>query len=353
MKNNRRLSVKIGISLLLFLMFTTSMVSPVLSQDKTKQERMEDLYVSKDPADHPNRDYERDITRKAKTDSAIFAQCEGVVDAQKTTIRSVIGDMDIPVYVFQPLEKRGEKGHPALVWVHGGVHGNFTEMYFRFVPEAVKRGYVVIAPEYRGSTGYGKEHHNAIDYGGYEVDDCLTAVNYLKENFPHVDPERIGIWGLSHGGFIALHSLFRDETPFKCGVALVPVTNLIFRLSYKGPGYQRLFATQERVQGLPYEKRKTYIRRSPVYHVDKLKVPLLVHIATNDMDVNYVECEMLVHALAYKKPDLAETKIYKDPPYGHTFSLRGNSKELRDSWHRQWRFLEWNLEPGLDKSKQK
>ncbi|MFC1493589.1 alpha/beta hydrolase family protein, partial [candidate division KSB1 bacterium] len=307
--------------------------------------------VSTDPADHPARDFERGMRNKARTDSIIFAQCEGVVDVQKTEYRSSIGDMDIPVYIFQPLEKRGPKGHAALVWVHGGVHGDFTEMYFRFVPEAVKRGYVVIAPEYRGSTGYGPDHYFAIDYGGYEVDDCLTAVNYMVENMPHVDPDRIGIWGLSHGGFIALHSVFRDDNPYKCGVALVPVSNLIFRLSYKGPGYQRYFATQKRIQGLPYEKREIYVERSPVYHADKLKVPLLVHIATNDQDVNYVECEMMVHALKAKKPDLAETKVYVDPPHGHTFTLRGDSPQLRDSWIRQWAFLEWNLRPDIDKSK--
>ena len=69
---------------------------------------------------------------------------------------------------------------------------------------------------------------------------------------------------------------------------MVPVTNLVFRLSYKGPSYQRQFSTQPRVQGLPFEKRDLYIQRSPLYHVDKLRIPLLVHVATNDTDVNYL-----------------------------------------------------------------
>jgi dipeptidyl aminopeptidase/acylaminoacyl peptidase len=78
----------------------------------------------------------------------------------------------------------------------------------------------------------------------------------------------------------------------------VPVTNLFFRLSYKGPGYQRSFSTQERLRGLPFEKRDEYIERSPYYHVDKLKTPLLVHVATNDTDVNFEEAEMLIYKLA-------------------------------------------------------
>ncbi|HLU25630.1 MAG TPA: alpha/beta fold hydrolase [Longimicrobiales bacterium] len=322
-------------------------------------ERAALLYVSNRPEDHdPNRDYQRDIEMKAATDSLYEVLTKGVVDYRKVTYRSRIGDMDIPAYVFQPLEKRGPRGHAAMIWVHGGVHGNWSIGMWPFVREAVERGYVIIAPEYRGSTGYGKEHHDAIDYGGYEIDDVLTAYDYLVKNYPHVDPERVGIMGWSHGGFITLHALIREGHPFKAGAAIVPVTNLIFRLSYKGPRYQRLFATQRRIQGLPFEKPELYVERSPVYHVDKIDVPVLVHVATNDDDVNFVEAEMLVHALRVKKPELAETKIYVDPPGGHSFSRLVNREtwepqwtpELRDSWNRTWTFFEWNLRPYEDRS---
>ena len=96
----------------------------------------------------------------------------------------------------------------------------------------MERGYVIIVPEYRGRHGYGVEHHEAIGYGGYEVDDATTAYDWLVENLPHVDPERVGIMGWSHGGFITIHAITREGHPFKVGVANVPVTNLIFRLSY-------------------------------------------------------------------------------------------------------------------------
>ena len=82
-----------------------------------------------------------------------------------------------------------------MIWVHGGVHGNWGANMFPFVKEAVERGYVVICPEYRGSTGYGEAHHNAIDYGGYEVDDTMSAVEYLK-TLPHVDQDRLGHHGM-------------------------------------------------------------------------------------------------------------------------------------------------------------
>lgn len=311
------------------------------------------LYVSNRWEDHPDANYERHMEGKARTDSIYAAVTEGVVDYRKITYRSRIGDMDIPAYVYQPLEKRRDGGHPAMVWVHGGVHGNWGTSMWPFVKEAVERGYVIIAPEYRGSTGYGVEHHEAIDYGGYEVDDVISAYDWLVENLPHVDPERVGIMGWSHGGFITIHAITREGHPFQVGVANVPVTNLIFRLSYKGPGYQRLFSTQQRIQGLPFEKREIYEERSPYYRVDDLRTPLQVDLATNDRDVNFVEASQLVYKLRDLHPTITDTKIYIDPPGGHGFARlvdretleRRDTPELIDVWNRTWAFTDWYLRP--------
>jgi dipeptidyl aminopeptidase/acylaminoacyl peptidase len=327
------------------------------------QDRARQLYVSKDAKDHGPTDFQRDIDAKARNDARYAEASRGVMDFQKVRYRSSVGDMEIPAYLFQPLQKRGLKGHAAMIWVHGGVHGNWSINMFPFVREAVERGYVIICPEYRGSTGYGEAHYMAIDYGGYEVDDVLSAVEYLK-TLSHVDQDRLGIMGWSHGGYITLFSVFRDKPPFKAAAAMVPVTNLVFRLSYKGPRYQRQFATQSRIQGLPFEKPDVYIERSPLYHVDKLQVPLLVHVATNDTDVNFVEDQQIVDALRSRKPDLAETRVYVDPvpgpaSGGHTFNRRVNpstleredSPDQRDSWNRTWTFFEWHLRPYEDRSK--
>ena len=320
-------------------------------------DRAAELYVSDDWEDHSTgRNFERDIAGKARTDSVFAAVAEGVVDYRKVSYRSRIGDMDIPAYLYQPMQKRGPRGHAAIVSVHGGVHGNWTENYWPFVKEAIDRGYVVIAPDYRGSTGYGKEFHDAIDYGGYEIDDVMTAYDYITRTLPHVDPERVAIMGWSHGGYISLLAASRESQPFKATVGIVPVTNLIFRLSYKGPGYQQSFSTQQRITGLPFEERAIYKERSPFYQVQKIDVPILVHVATNDDDVNYEEAEMLIHKLRQVKPDLSETKIYVDPPSGHSFSRRvdretlqrQDTPEMRDSWNRTWTFLEWNLRPYWD-----
>jgi hypothetical protein len=85
---------------------------------------------------------------------------------------------------------------------------------------------------------------------------------------------------------------------------------------------------------------------------------MLVHVATNDHDVDFVESEMFIHALQVKKPDLAETKIYVDPPGGHSFTRLVDhnhrliqTPELMDSWRRTWDFLARNLEPRQGRSK--
>jgi hypothetical protein len=150
----------------------------------------------------------------------------------------------------------------------------------------------------------------------------------------------------------------------KVGAAIVPATNLIFHLSLKGPTYQRDYAAEPTIRGLPFEKPEEYIKRSQLYPVEDLKIPLLVHVATNDQDVNYVEDQQLVWKLMALKPDLTETKVYIDPaPWGasvgHAFSRRVDPVTLErvdspaqiDSWNRTWTFLEWNLRPYEDRSK--
>ncbi|GLC25107.1 hypothetical protein rosag_16200 [Roseisolibacter agri] len=325
--------------------------------------RIAALYVSNRHEDHPPADYARQMAQKRRTDSVYAARSANVMEFRKITYRSRVDGMTIPAYLFAPLQKRGAKGHAAMIWVHGGVHGDWGTSMFPFVREAVQRGYVIITPDYRGSTGHGEAHHKAIDYGGKEVDDVISAVDFLK-TLPYVDQDRLGMMGWSHGGFITAHTLFRDAHEFKAGAAIVPVTNLITRLSYRGPGYARSFSTQKELQGLPHEQLEEYVRRSPVYHAEKLKVPMLVHVATNDRDVYYIEDVQMVHTLRSLKPDLAETKIYVDPaPWGssvgHAFSRRVDpvtlervdSPEQIDSWNRTWTFFDWTLRPYEDRSK--
>jgi dipeptidyl aminopeptidase/acylaminoacyl peptidase len=315
------------------------------------------LYVSDRPEDHPQADFAQQVAQQRRTDSVFRAVAAGVLQYREVTYRSSADGLEIPAYLYTPLTPRGDRAHAAMIWVHGGVHGRWDELYWPFIREAVERGYVIIAPDYRGSTGRGAALYNAIDYGGKEVDDVRSAVDFLR-TLPFVDPQRIGMMGWSHGGLITALTAFRTAPPIRAAVAMVPVTNLVFRLSYKGPGYQRSFSTQAAVRGLPFERRDLYIQRSPYYHVDSLQIPLLVHVATNDTDVDFVEGQPLIDALQARKPHLAETKVYVNPTpgptsVGHTFNRRVDRRTLRrddspeqvDSWDRVWAFLGRHLPP--------
>jgi dipeptidyl aminopeptidase/acylaminoacyl peptidase len=272
--------------------------------------------------------------------------------------------MDIPAYVFAPLNKRGNNGHAAMIWVHQGIHANWDESLLPFVKEAVvDRGYVLITPEYRGSTGFGEAHYMAQDYGGKEVVDCISAMDLLK-TLPYVDMNRVGMMGWSHGGYITMLNATTPGHGLRAAASLVPVTDLFFRLSLKGPSYVQNFSAMKGVGAMPFEDRDEYIKRSPLYQVEKLDIPMLVHVSTNDLDVNYVEDQNMVWKLRALKPDLAETKIYVDPPgwggsVGHAFDRRVDPVTLErldtpeqiDSWNRIWNFFNWWLRPNEDRSK--
>ncbi len=327
----------------------------------TDTARARTLFVSKAPADLAGcgANCDNQIRQRIETDSAYEARAKGVLEFRKVTYKSRVDGLEIPAYLFAPLAKKATK-HAALVWVHGGVHSNWGLGMWPFVREAVQRGYVVITPNYRGSTGYGNDFHRKIDYGGKEVDDALASVDFLK-TLNYVDMDRLGMMGWSHGGFITALNLFREPQPFRAGVAMVPVTNLIFRLSDHSPSYARDFAAEEGIQGLPFENIEEYIKRSPVFHAENLKVPMLVHVATNDCDVFFRENQQFVYTLRALKPELAETKIYVNPPQGgggcgHTFNRRVNeasterddTPEQIDSWDRTWTFFAWNLRPSSE-----
>lgn len=105
-------------------------------------------------------DFERQLQQQAETDKTWRAASDGFMQMEKITDRSRAGDMDIPAFVFQPLTLRGAKGHPAIVWVHENIRGHLYEHYIR---EATAKGYLVIAPEYRGSIGYDRSPLYSVD----------------------------------------------------------------------------------------------------------------------------------------------------------------------------------------------
>ncbi len=148
----------------------------------------------------------------------------------------------INAYTFIPKKRTAGAKIPLLIYVHGGVHGHVDGYAAHFLRKLLSQGYAVVAPEYRGSNGYGKEFWELIDYGGLETEDVFAAKHFMLENFENLDPERVGILGWSHGGLITLMNLFKHPKDFRVGYAGVPVSDLVARMGYKNQAYRDLYS---------------------------------------------------------------------------------------------------------------
>ncbi|MBI3693486.1 MAG: prolyl oligopeptidase family serine peptidase, partial [Acidobacteria bacterium] len=209
--------------------------------------------------------------------------------------------------------------------------------------ELVELGYPVIAPEYRGSTGYGGEFYRQIDYGDRENDDVFAARNWMLERYEWLDSKRVGILGWSHGGMITLMNIFEHPEAYAVAYAGVPVSDLVARMGYKGDRYRRIFSDPSHIGKSAEANVAEYRRRSPVWNAHKLQTPLLVHTNTNDEDVNVLEVESLIRALKAEGKKF-EYKIYQGAPGGHAFN-RLDTKLARESRAEVYQFLAKYLKP--------
>ena len=301
-------------------------------------DRARQLYVSKDPAHQSlGANFQRDVDARVAAEARYPELCKGIVDFQKVSYRSSVGDLDIPAYLFQPIAKQGPKAHAAMVWVHGGVHGNWGITMFPFVKEAVERGYVIIAPDYRGSIGYGSAWREGVymDVGGKDFRDAALSADYLK-TLPYVDADRIGAWGLSYGGFFTLLAVTEMPTTFRAAVDVAGVAD--YAMYYEDPYHGGWTASRI---GTPEQNPQVYAQASPLSHVDRLARPLLILHGTADVNVPYLHSVRLIDALLKNgKGDLVEFMTY--PGEFHYFT---REHVLRDAWTRVDRFFGKWLRP--------
>jgi dipeptidyl aminopeptidase/acylaminoacyl peptidase len=288
--------------------------------------------------------FERQMLFKRLTDLEYFTRLGDEMIVRKVRYPGA-GDMIIPAYFFAPKDTATRRA--VILLVHGGVHGDFDVNFLPQVRSLVQQGYIVVGPEYRGSTGYGRAHYDSIDYGGKEVEDVIAALDYLRLFVPNADLARVGITGRSHGGFIALHAIFRRPELFKVAVAHVPVADLPTRIRTHSENYHRIFAAQKGFGGRLEENPGAYIQRSPIAHVRKLRTPLLVQAASNDDDVFIIENHNLrdsMRVAGMERSGLYTYKEWSSPPGGHGFN-RIESKQGKEAWEETLAFLARYLRP--------
>jgi dipeptidyl aminopeptidase/acylaminoacyl peptidase len=250
----------------------------------------------------------------------------------------------VPAYLFVPTGLDRSRKHPAIVWIHGdGVNQNYDgwhiernyAVYYSFHQYLLQRGYVVIAPDYRGSIGYGSAWREGVymDVGGKDFRDAAMSADYLK-TLPYVDSSRIGVWGLSYGGFFTLLAVTEMPATFRAAVDVAGVVD--YAMYYDDPYHGGW--TVSRI-GTPDQNSQVYAQASPVSNVDKLVRPLLVLHGTADVNVPYLHSVRLIDELLKKgKGNLVQFMTY--PGEFHYFT---REHVLRDAWSRVGAFFDQNL----------
>jgi dipeptidyl aminopeptidase/acylaminoacyl peptidase len=250
----------------------------------------------------------------------------------------------VPGWLFVPNNLDRTKKHPAILWIHGdGVNQNYDgwhvqrnyAVYYGIHQYFLQKGYVVFAPDYRGSIGYGRDWRTGVymDVGGKDAKDAWMGANYLK-TLSYVDSSRIGVWGLSYGGFFTLIAMTDQPKLFRAGVDVAGVVD--YAMYYSDPYHGDWTASRI---GTPEQNSQVYAKASPISHIDRLERPLLVLHGTADVNVPFLESVWLVdEALKKGKGNLIAFMAY--PGEFHYFS---REHVLRDAWHRVDDFFDANL----------
>jgi dipeptidyl aminopeptidase/acylaminoacyl peptidase len=252
----------------------------------------------------------------------------------------------VPAWLFVPKNLDRSRKHPAIVWIHGdGVNQNYDgwhvqrnyAVYYSFHQYLLQQGYVVIAPDYRGSIGYGRVWREGVymDVGGKDAKDAWMAAGYLQ-TLPYVDGDRLGVWGLSYGGFFTLIAVTDQPKLFRAAVDVAGVAD--YAMYYEDPYHGGWTASRI---GTPEQNPQVYAQASPLSHVDRLERPLLVLHGTSDVNVPYLHSVRLIdELLKQRKGDLVSFMTY--PGEFHYFT---REHVLRDAWHRVDEFFASHLKP--------
>jgi dipeptidyl aminopeptidase/acylaminoacyl peptidase len=229
--------------------------------------------------------------------------------------------LKIHTLIYKP---RGEGKFPVLIYLHGGPQSQSRPRYSPLIQYMISRGVAVVLPNFRGSTGFGKEFSNLInrDWGGGELRDIEYLIKYLsKKNW--VDKDRIGIFGGSFGGFLTLSCITRIPDAWKVAVEWFGPSNLVTFVKTVPPYWKRYM---KKWVGDPEdpEDLKMLEERSPIKYIDNIKIPLMVVQGAKDIRVVKNESEQLVNNLRMKGLEV-EYIIYDDE--GHGFTKEENLKD--------------------------
>ncbi|WP_062042852.1 S9 family peptidase [Lentimicrobium saccharophilum] len=207
--------------------------------------------------------------------------------------------LEIPAYLTLPKGVE-PKNLPLIVMPHGGPWARSGWGFNSYAQFLANRGYAVLDPNFRASTGYGKKFINAgnNEWGRKMQDDITWGVKYLvKQGI--ADPEKVAIMGGSYGGYATLAGLAFTPDVYACGVSIVGPSNLITLLNSIPPYWESIRTVFHKRMGDPStpEGEADLKKMSPLFSADKIKSPLLVVQGANDPRVKQHESDQIVVAL--------------------------------------------------------
>ncbi|MGB7924295.1 MAG: S9 family peptidase [Pyrinomonadaceae bacterium] len=208
---------------------------------------------------------------------------------------------------------------PAVAYIHGGPNGQSVEDFSPFVQALTQAGFVVVEPNYRGSTGYGKAYEdlNNKDWGGGDRKDVRAVLEHFIEQ-GLIDRDRIGITGGSYGGYMTLIALAKDPDFYRAGADSYGMFDLVEDYNLTKDRFGLWYETE---MGTPETHAELFADRSAIRFLDRIKAPLIVFQGANDTNVPQHESDKMVEALK-KMGRKVEYVVYADE--GHGFTRRPN-----------------------------
>ena len=288
-----------------------------------------------DSPQNPNDIYVYDI-KKEKFKQITYSMIGGIPKSDFVVPKEIkyksFDGLEISAYMYITKGFKKDGTNPAILWPHGGPEWQEKNLFNKYFQIFANRGYIVIAPNFRGSTGYGKSFQQMIykDWGGAEFKDVLGAYDYLL-NSGFVDKSKIAVVGGSFGGFMTLTCITKAPDLWKCAVDVFGPSNLItFQQSipeHWKPGVVALV-------GDPEKDIEMLKERSPINFVNNIKCPLFIVQGKNDPRVTQSESDQIVEKLRSENKEV-EYMVLEDE--GHGFSKVTNQIKV---WEKICTFLD-------------
>lgn len=248
------------------------------------------------------------------------------------------GKWTISAFLYVPFNMQKNGQNAAIVYIHGGPASQTVNSFNRFLQHIVNQGYMVIAPNYRGSTGYGKEFKeaNLFDMGGGDLEDVLSAAEWIKQT-GFLDPKKIAVMGGSYGGYLTMMAVTKAPDIWAAGVPIVPFVNWFTELEHEDPVLRQ---SDLATMGDPVKNKALYEDRSPINFIDQVKAPLFLLAGGHDPRCPHEETLQVVDSIQ-KRGGKVESKVYDNE--GHGFARVENQI---DAYSRAASFLKGHVPPA-------